>query len=163
MDNWFIKKIENQLTKLTKLLYHYKLNRFKKTLKHCGEGTFIQFPVRFEGAEHISIGNDASINAFVHMWGHGGITIGNDCLIASHVSINSLTHDTGISPYKNGIVQKAVNIGNNVWIGSHVVILPGITIGDNAIVGAGAVVNKNVPPNVTIAGVPAKIIKSHIE
>src|SRR5882762_1500974 len=161
MDNWLVTKFKNQLIKLKKFLYRNKLKRFKKTFKHCGTNTFIQFPVRFEGAENISIGNNVSINAFVHIWGQGGINIGNDCLIASHVSINSVTHDPATLPYKNSIVTKEVNIGNNVWIGSHAVILPGIHIGDNAIIGAGAVVNKDVPANVTVAGVPAKIIKSH--
>lgn len=156
-----IKKIKNQINKLKGLYHKYKLEHFKKSLKSCGENVFIQQPVRLEGMEHISIGNNVSINAFVHMWGHGTINIGDDCLIASHVSINSVTHNSEILPYKNNIVTKEVNIGNNVWIGSHSVILPGIKIGNNAIIGAGSIVNKDVPPNVTVAGVPAKIIKSH--
>jgi maltose O-acetyltransferase len=136
------------------------MRHFKKGLKFCGENVFIQQPVRFEGKDNISIGNDVSINAFVHMWGNGKITIGNDCLIASHVSITSLTHDPQTIPYKNCIIAKEVNIGNNVWIGSHAVILPGINIGDNAIIGAGAVITKDVPANVIVGGVPAEIIKS---
>jgi maltose O-acetyltransferase len=136
------------------------MRRFKKELKFCGENVFIQYPVRFEGKDNISIGNNVSVNAFVHMWGNGRITIGNDCLIASHVSITSLTHDVKTIPYKNCIIGKEVNIGNNVWIGSHAVILSGIKIGDNAIIGAGAIVTKDVPANVTVVGVPAKIIKA---
>jgi len=161
MDNWLVTKFKNQLIKLNQFLYSNKLKRFKKTFKYCGNDTFIQFPVRFEGPKNISIGNNVSINAFVHMWGHGTINIGDDCLIASHVSINSVTHNPEVLPYKSNIVTKEVNIGKNVWIGSHSVILPGVKIGDNAIIGAGAVVNKDVPANVTVAGVPAKIIKSH--
>ncbi|MES2278849.1 MAG: acyltransferase [Bacteroidota bacterium] len=158
MVNWLVTKFKNQLIKFDKFLYSYKLKRFKQTLKHCGTGTFIKFPVCLEGPQYISVGDNGSINAFVHMWGHGGITIGNNCLIASHVSINSVTHNTTVLPYNSSVVEKPVNIGNNVWIGSHAVILPGITIGDNAIIGAGAVVTKNVPANVTVAGVPAQII-----
>jgi len=161
MDNWFITKFKNQLAKFSRFIYRRKLYLFKTNLKSCGPGTFIQFPVRFEGREHISIGNNVSINAFVHIWGHGTVAIGNDCLIASHVSINSVTHDPTVPLYKESIVSKTVNIGDNVWIGSHAVILPGVTIGDNAIVGAGAVVNRDVPAGVTVAGVPAKVIKVH--
>jgi maltose O-acetyltransferase len=159
LDNWVTTKIKNQVTKFTGFLYHNKLNRFKKALKYCGEGTYIQFPVRFEGAEHITLGNNVSVNAFVHMWGQGRINIGNDTLIASHASINSVTHDTGAALYRDSVIEKEVNIGNNVWIGSHAIILPGITIGDNAIVGAGALVNKDVPAGAVVGGVPAKIIR----
>jgi maltose O-acetyltransferase len=160
LANWFINKFQNQVKKADNLLNRRKLNKFKKTLKYCGENTFIQFPVRIEGPEHIFLGNNVSINAFVHMWGHGGITVGNDSLIASHVSINSVTHDTHAVLYRETVIEKPVTIGNNVWIGSHAVILPGVTIGDNAIIGAGSVITKDVPANVVVAGVPAKIIRT---
>ena len=160
MANWLTNKIKNQFLKLEKKANCRKLKKFKATLKHCGENTSIQFPVRFEGAEYISIGENVSVNPFVHMWGHGKITIGNDCLIASHVSINSVTHNTAALLYRETIIEKPINIGNNVWIGSHAIILPGITIGDNAVIGAGAVVTKDVPANVVVVGVPAKIIRA---
>jgi maltose O-acetyltransferase len=159
LDNWIITKVKNQIKKLNVFFYNSKLKRFKNTFKRCGENTFIQFPVRIEGANHIDVGNNVSINAFVHIWGQGNVTIGDDCLIASHVSINSVTHDTNAKLYRNSIVEKEVVIGNNVWIGSHAIILPGIKIGNNAIIGAGALVNKNVPSGAVVAGVPAKIIK----
>lgn len=162
MVNQAIEKLKNQKIKLDKFLYRLKLNRFKKQLYESGTGIHIRFPVCFEGPQGISIGNDVSINAFVHMWGHGGIRIGNNCLIASHVAITSLTHDSNADLYKDVIIQKEVIIGNNVWIGSHAVILPGITIGDNAVVGAGAVVTRNVPANTTVAGVPAQIINTKL-
>ena len=140
-------------------MYSQKLSRFKRSLKYCGEGTYIQFPVRLEGPSHISIGKNVSINAFVHMWGHGQIIIGDNCLIASHVSINSVSHDPDAMLYRESIIEKKVIIGDNVWIGSHAVILPGVTIGDNAIIGASALVNKDVPANAIVAGVPAKILR----
>ena len=155
-----IEKVKNQLAKIKRAFERRRLNKFKSSLRHCGDGTSIQFPVRFEGPQYISLGNNVSINAFVHMWGHGGVFIGNDCLIASHVSITSVTHNSELGLYRNSVVEKAVNIGDNVWIGSHAVILPGITIGNNVIVGAGAVVTKDVPSNVVVVGVPAKITKT---
>ena len=159
MFNWISAKFKNQLIKLNKYIYLRKLNRFKKTFKFCGENVFIQFPVCIEGISNVSVGNNVSINAFVHMWGHGNINIGNDCLIASHVSITSLTHNPEAELYRSINIAKEVNIGNNVWIGTHAVILPGIKVGDNAIIGAGAVVNRDVPENAVVAGVPAKIVR----
>ena len=135
------------------------MSYFLKKFKKCGEGVFIQFPVRIEGINHVSIGSNVSINAFVHIWGHGGVEIGNDTLIASHVAIVSVTHDSNAVLYRDSCIEKKVTIGKNVWIGSHAVILQGIEIGDNAIIGAGSVVNKNVEANTTVAGVPAKVIK----
>ena len=160
MVNWVVTKIKNQVKKINHFFYRRKLENFKKMFKCCGENTFIQFPVRIEGIQHISLGNNVSINAFVHMWGHGKITIGDDCLIASHASINSVTHDSRAKLYRETVIENQVTIGNNVWIGSHAVILPGVTIGDNAIVGAGAVVTKDVPAGATVVGVPAKIMKT---
>ncbi len=156
---WIVTKIKNQFTKLDKLIYSNRLKRLKKTFKYCGLDVFIQFPVRIEGASNVSLGNNVSINAFVHLWGQGNIRIGDDCLIASHVSITSLTHDPEAALYRTSHIAKDVNIGNNVWIGSHAVILPGVNIGDNAIVGAGAVVNKDVPQNAIVAGIPAKVLR----
>jgi len=160
LDNWIVKKIKNQVIKLNRFLYNRKLNKFKKMLGFCGENTFIQFPVRFEGMQYISIGKNVSVNAFVHMWGQGKISIGNDCLIASHVSITSVTHNAKAVLYRETIIEKEIIIGNNVWIGSHAVILPGIKIGDNAIIAAGAIVNKDVPANTMVAGVPATLLRN---
>jgi maltose O-acetyltransferase len=159
LANWIVTKIKNQVAKLNRLLERRKIKHFSKNFKSCGVGFYVRFPVCIEGQQHISIGNNASINAFVHMWGHGGITIGDDCLIASHASINSVTHDSIAALYRESVVERPVTIGNNVWIGSHAVILPGITIGNNAIIGAGAVVTKNVPDNAVAAGVPAKVMR----
>lgn len=93
----------------------------------------------------------------------GTIKIGHNCMIASHVFISSENH--GMNP-ENGtyisqpLLVKDVLIGNNVWIGEKVMIMPGVQLGDNVIVGGGSVVTKSFPSNVIIAGNPAKIIKT---
>ena len=156
---WFIQKIINQLLKIKRYFANRKIARFKRRFKSCGTGFFVKFPVVIEGQENVTVGNNVKISPFVHMWGNGKISIGNDCLIASHVAITSLTHDTEGKLYSDHIVIKEVIIGANVWIGAHAVILPGITIGDNAIIGSCAMVNKDVPANAVVAGVPAKIIR----
>ncbi len=157
---YFIFKLTNQLKKIEKLGYKIKLKKFTTKFKKCGLNVFIQFPVRLEGIEYITIGNNVCINAFVHIWGHGGVVIGDNTLIASHVSIVSVTHDSNAVLYKNSCIEKKVVIGSNVWIGTHATILPGIIIGDNAIIGAGSVVTKNVEANTTVVGVPAKKLKN---
>ncbi len=156
---WIVKKIENQVKKVQKKMASAKVKSYLKTLKSYGNNCFIQFPVRFEGPEYISLGNNVSINAFVHIWGQGGLIIGNDTLIASHVAIVTVTHDTEAKKYCNTIIEKPVTIGNNVWLASHCVILPGITIGDNVIVGAGSVVTKNLASNGIYVGSPARRVK----
>ncbi|RZL50484.1 MAG: acyltransferase [Pedobacter sp.] len=141
----------------------YKLKLIKKTLKYCGENVHIHESSVIIGADHISLGRDVTINAFVHIWGNGGLDIGDFTMIASHCAITTLTHDPKIFPYKDKTISKKITIGKNVWVGSHTVILPGITIGDNVIVGAGSVVTKDIPNNRVAYGVPAVIIRENVE
>lgn len=120
-------------------------------------------PVVIHGPEKLTVGDDVVVNAFVHIWAQGGVTIGASTMIASHVAITSLTHDKAAARFADSLVVKPVVIGRNVWIGSHAVILPGITIGDGAIVGAGAVVTRDVAPGETVVGVPAAVLRPRAE
>jgi len=92
----------------------------------------------------------------------GGIKIGNNCLISQHISMIATNHEykKGViiasQPWKN--VNNFIDIGNDVWIGANSVILPGVSIGDGAIVGAGSVVTKSVGCNEIVAGNPARKI-----
>lgn len=128
----------------------------RRQLGACGTGVSLQWPVVINSADRVRVGDRVSINAFVHIWGSGGVTIGDDSLIASHVAITSLTHDAKAAAFSQTLVTRPVSIGRNVWIGSHAVILPGVTIGDNAVVGAGAVVTRDVPAGSVVTGVPAR-------
>ena len=121
----------------------------------CGENVSIQLPVVINNADHLRVGARVSINAFVHIWALGGVTIGDDTLIASHVAITALTHDPRSELFSASSQTRPVVIGRNVWIGTHAVILPGVTIGDGAIIGAGAVVTRDVAPRAVVVGVPA--------
>ena len=92
----------------------------------------------------------------------GGIIIGDNALIGPKVVLATLNH--GFLPEERStLYPKSIVIGNNVWIGANATVLPGVTIGDNAIVAAGAVVTKDVAPNSIVGGVPAKFIKSILE
>lgn len=91
------------------------------------------------------------------------VTIGDDCFIGPNVSIYTACHSTDpVERNSRREWAEPVVIGNNVWIGGSVTILPGVTIGNNVTVGAGAVVTRDVPDNVVVAGNPAKVIR-HIK
>lgn len=89
------------------------------------------------------------------------LTIGNNVIIAAGVKL--LTHDTSFTVVGGKDLAGEINIGNNIQIGENVVVLPGVSIGDNCVIGAGAVVTKDIPPQSVAAGVPAKIICSTAE
>ncbi|MCZ7370604.1 MAG: acyltransferase [Candidatus Methanoperedens sp.] len=117
----------------------------------------------FDGPENIIIGNNVRIGNNCRFFGRGGIHIGNNIFIADNVTLASATHDYSD---KNAHIIMArrksalIDIEDNVWIGVNVIIMPGITINEGAIIGANAVVTKDVAPYSVVAGVPAKFIKN---
>ncbi len=116
-------------------------------------------PFYTECGKNIFIGKKVFINCGCHFQDQGGIYIGDGCLIGSQVVLATINH--GLHPDERSHNFPApIHIGKNVWVGSHATILSGVTIGDNAIIAAGAVVTKDVPKNTTVAGVPAKVIKN---
>ncbi len=143
------------IRRLDSWLNERRIATLKGRFAACGEQVSIQLPVVINNADHLRIGDRVSINAFVHIWALGGVTIGDDTLIASHVAITSLTHDPHAELFSASSQARPVVIGRNVWIGTHAVILPGVTIGDGAIIGAGAVVIRDVAPKSMVVGVPA--------
>jgi maltose O-acetyltransferase len=128
--------------------------------KRFGRRNTIDFPVKIRGKENVSVGDDCSINAFVHIWGYGGVEIGDNVMIASHVAISSLTHDyTQRSMRFSEVIRRKVVIEDDVWIGSGAIILPGVRIGKGAVVGAASVVTKDVAPYAIVVGSPAVLLK----
>ncbi len=121
--------------------------------------TFRVFPPFYtDFGKNISVGEDVFINACCHFQDHGGVTIGDGCQIGHNVVFATLNH--GIKPEeRKHTIPAPIVLGKNVWVGSNSTILQGVTIGDNAIVAAGAVVTKDVPANTVVGGVPARAIK----
>jgi maltose O-acetyltransferase len=148
------------ILRLDRSLQRLRANSLRRQFSSCGENVSIQWPVVINGADHLSVGKDVSINAFVHIWAQGGVTIGDSTLIGSHVAITSLSHAKGSARFADSLVSKPIVIGANVWIGTHAAVLPGVRIGDGAIIGAGAVVNRDVAPGDVVAGVPAASIRA---
>lgn len=124
-----------------------------------GEGVRIAADVFLHGP--IVLGNNVSLNARVTMDGGAkGIVVGHNTRIASGTSIYAFNH--GMHPERlvreQPVTSRGVVIGQDVWIGANVSIVDGVHIGDHAVVGAGSVVTKNVPPWSIVAGVPARVI-----
>lgn len=121
-----------------------------------GKGTTLHMGTKFYRTEQISIGDDTIIGEGVVLDGRGKLSIGSHVDIASEVMIYNSEHDVN-DPAFNPIIED-VTIEDYVFIGPRAIILPGIKIGIGAVVGAGAVVTKDVPPNDIVGGVPAKKI-----
>jgi len=123
------------------------------------DATFAMFPPFYtDCGKNICIGKNVFINTGCRFQDQGGIAIGDGVLIGHNVMLATLNHD--IDPRKRSTMHPAtIVIGKNVWIGANATVLPGVTIGDGAVIAAGAVVTKDVPANVIVGGVPAKIIK----
>ncbi len=120
-------------------------------------GIFVPFYINF--GKHTTIGKNVFINHACSFLDLGGITIEDDVLIGPKVNLITENHPTDPSKRKSLLCQPIV-IKRNAWIGAAATILPGITIGENAIVAAGSVVTKDVPSNTIVAGVPAKHVKN---
>jgi maltose O-acetyltransferase len=130
-------------------------------LHHIGSGSFIREGVLITHPSSVDIGKDVYIGRYCELDGFGGLAIGNDVHIAPFCAIYSSNHkfDGSTLIRKQGYVGEKVVIEDDVWIGTHVVILSGVTVHTGAVIGAGSVVTKDVPPNAVVAGVPAKVLK----
>ena len=105
---------------------------------------------------NITVGHNVYINEGCHMVDNAPIEIGNNVLIGPQVVITTASHGIKVEDRSNLYVNKIV-IEDNVYIGAHATILPGVTIGEGSIVAAGAVVTRDVPKNTIVKGVPAKV------
>jgi len=116
-------------------------------------------PLYINYGKHTKIGKNVFINFDCVFLDLGGITIEDNVLIAPRVSLLSEGHPVP-SSNRHSLVPGHIHIRKNAWIGAGATILPGVTIGENAVVAAGAVVSKEVPANTVVGGVPAKTIKT---
>lgn len=124
------------------------------------DDTFRLFPPFYtDFGKNIIIGKDVFINSGCHFQDQGGIIIGDGSLIGHNVVLATINHD--LDPKNNRKNHYTpITVGNHVWIGSNATVLAGVTIGDWAVIGAGAVVTQNVPPLTVVGGVPARTIKT---
>lgn len=133
----------------------------KDLLADIGDGSFIEAPFKCDFGHHITIGKNTFVNYNCVFNDYGRISIGDNVLIGFNVLLITSIHPTNPIQRleKRNDAIKYVIIGNNVWIGAAAIILPGVTIGDNSVIGAGSVVTKDIPPGCLAVGNPCKIIK----
>ncbi len=147
---------------------YYKLRRVQikklKSLKSYGVNNYICQGVEFSTPRNIIFGDHVWIGHNVKIDGRGGVSIGSGCILARQTEIISSNHyfrgdDLMEIPYDKRFISKPITIGENVWIGLRTVILPGVTIGEGAVIGACSVVTKDIPPLAIVGGNPAKVIR----
>jgi acetyltransferase-like isoleucine patch superfamily enzyme len=123
------------------------------------ETTTVAIPFYTNFGRFITIGKRVYINHACSFLDMGGITLEDDVLIGPKV--NLVTENHPLNPAdRRSLISKPIIIKRNAWIGAAATILPGVIIGENSVVAAGAVVSKDVPPNTVVGGVPAKVIKT---
>lgn len=127
--------------------------------KKVDDTFFIIPPFYSDFGENITIGKNVFVNHACTFMDRGGITIEDDVLIGPKVNLITTNHPLNPNE-RRATISHPIVIKKGAWIGVGVTILPGVTIGENSIVAAGAVVSKNVPDNCIVGGIPAKILKS---
>ncbi|RYU93612.1 sugar O-acetyltransferase [Emticicia agri] len=130
----------------------------KITGKTIDESTAIFPPFYTNFGRNISLGKNVFINHACSFLDMGGITIEDDVMLGPRVNLTSENHPLNPAD-RTTVLPAPIHIKQNAWIGAGATILPGVTVGENAVVAAGALVNRNVPANTVVAGVPAKVIK----
>lgn len=131
---------------------------------NVGPGCFYKsLSSTFLSADKISMGFNVNIGPRALLDAVGGIRLGDGCILAPEVMVFSRSHnfdqDVQALPFDNVVLVAPVNIGRYVWIGTRAIILPGVTIGDGAVIGAGAVVAKDVPSCAVAVGNPARVVR----
>jgi len=126
-----------------------------------GEGAFIKPPLFVDYGEHITVGAGTFINYNLTALDVATITIGRDCQLGPNVQLLTPTHPLAAQPRRDKLeAALPIVLGDNVWLGGGVIVLPGVSIGDNSVIGAGSVVTKDVPANVIAVGNPARVIRA---
>lgn len=140
--------------------YEAQYNQLKHMLGSVGEKVWIGKTFNCDNGKKIHIGNNFTGNFNLTILDIREVYIGDNVMIGPNTLITTVNHTLTPKGRREHLgIASPVNIGNDVWIGGNVTILPGITIGNNVVIAAGAVVTKDVPDNVLVGGVPARIIK----
>lgn len=153
------------------MLYDYNMTRpsepekrqalLKQMFGKIGTGCYLEPPFHANwGGKHVFMGNNVYANFNLTLVDDGNIFIGDNCMFAPNVTIATAGHpidpDLRRQVYQYNI---DIHIGNNVWIGTGACVLPGVTIGDNCVIGAGSVVTKDIPANTVAVGNPCRVLR----
>lgn len=148
--------------------YNYDIDRFKEAqceylsrfvFHHQLNNAYIEPPFRVDFGNHIKFGRNFYCNFNTVFLDCASIVFGDDVLCGPNVTFSTAGHPTDPKARLEGEFALPIVVGNNVWFGSNCVILPGVTIGDGSVVGAGTIVTKSVEPYSLVLGVPGKVVK----
>jgi acetyltransferase-like isoleucine patch superfamily enzyme len=136
---------------------------FSELIGHKVDERFSLIPPFYTtGGDNIRIGRNVFINQNCTMYDLGGIDIAEDVIVGPNVSVLTCAHPLECSKRHSFVIAKPVVIRKNVWIAADATILGGVTVGENSVIAAGAVVTKDVPSDTLVGGNPAKVIRSII-
>lgn len=138
---------------------------FKSIVKKCGNNVSIHPNVFILNPGNLSVGDNVSIHPMCYIEALGGIELGNNISIAHGATLMSTGHNINrldVPINDQGVFKKKLIINDNVWIGAKSTLLAGIVIESGSVVGAGALVNKNIKRNMVVGGVPAKELKERV-
>ncbi|MFJ3044732.1 sugar O-acetyltransferase [Herbaspirillum chlorophenolicum] len=131
--------------------------------KKVDDGFVLIPPFYTTSGSDLAIGRNVFINQNCTIYDLGGVDIGDDVLIGPNVSIITSGHPLEPSQRHAAVVAKPIRIERNVWIGAGATIIGGVTVGENSVIGAAAVVTRDVPPNTLVGGNPARVIRSDLQ
>ncbi len=154
------KRARQILAKINKNCEKVKIDELRKLIPSADETTGVQAPFYCDYGYNIQIGKNFYVNFNAIFLDVCPIKIGDNCMFGPNVQLYTATHPINPIERNSGYEYgKPITIGNNVWIGGGAIVYPGVSIGDNSIIAAGAVIVKDVPNNVIVGGNPAKVIK----
>ena len=171
---WYDANYDEELIKLREeaqsLCYDYNHTRpnkieernkiLKELLGYLPEGLTIITPFMCDYGTNIHLGNNVFVNSNCYFMDCADITIGDNVFIGPFVGLYTGTHPLEYKRRNQGLEKAlSIKIGDNCWFGANVSVMPGVTIGNGCVIGAGSVVTKDVEDNCLVAGVPAKVIK----
>ncbi len=129
-------------------------------LGSLGEGAYVKPPLAVDYGENVHVGARTFVNSNLTALDVARITIGEDCQIGPNVQLLTPTHPVDPQPRRDKLeAALPIVLGDNVWLGGGVIVCPGVTIGDNTVVGAGSVVVRDLPANVVAVGNPARVVR----
>lgn len=133
----------------------------RELLGPCGAGLDVQPGFQCDVGTNISCGERCTFNFNVTILDGAPVTFGNNCMVGPGTLISTTGHPLSAAGRRQReAFSKPVTFGNDVWLGGNVTVLPGVTIGDNVVVGAGAVVTRDIPSNSLALGVPARVVRT---
>ena len=133
----------------------------KEVFAECGENCYIELPFHANwGGHHVHFGSDIYANSNLTLVDDGHIYVGDKVMFGPNVTIATANHPIDAELRAKGLqYNKDVYIGENTWIGSGVIIVPGVHIGKNVVIGAGSIVTKDIPDNVVAVGNPCRVLR----